>query len=61
MAFYNLLFIEVDNTRTELQDLQQGIASNCELNKILESILETPQTSSISILGPQKFSILHDN
>ena len=61
MTFHNLLFTEVDCTRTELRDLQQEIASNCGLNETLKNIPRRPQTSSTSILGPQKFNVLHDN
>ena len=53
--------MEVDSTGTELQDSQQRIASNYELNEILESILRGSQTSSTSILGSQKLSILYNN
>ena len=61
MASCSFLFAKVDNTRTELQDLQQRIDSNYRLNKILKSIPRRFQTLSISILGPQKFNILYNN
>ena len=38
MTFRNLSFTEVDNIETELQVLQQGIASNCRLDKRLKNI-----------------------
>ena len=61
MAFHSLLFMEVDNTRTELQDLQQGIANNCEFNEILKNISGELWISSTSILGSQEFNILYNN
>ena len=61
MASHSLLFMEVDNTGIELQDSQQGIASNHGLNKTLENISGGSQTSSTSILRPQKLSILYNN
>ena len=61
MASHSLLFTEVDDTKIELRNSQQGIASNYRLDETLESIPKRLQTSSTSILRSQKLSVLYNN